>query len=124
MNILDYDQKQVEAWAPKEIDIIAWNQSLLANYSLVATIAGKIVGFGDINDDGYLDRLYVHHLYLRQGIATRLCDELERHHEGRITVHASLTAINFFKKRGYSIITNQRVERRGCWLENFVMEKV
>ena len=32
----------------------------LNNYTVVMEKNGMIVGFGDINDRGYLDRLYVH----------------------------------------------------------------
>ncbi len=39
------------------------------------------------------------------------------------TVHASLTARPFFEARGYEVIRDQRVLRRGVILTNFVMEK-
>lgn len=38
---------------------------------------GLIVGFGDIDDTGYLDRLFVHRDYRGQKIAAVLCDRLE-----------------------------------------------
>ena len=37
--------------------------------------------------------------------------------------HASITARPFFEKRGYRVIREQLVERRGEKLKNFVMEK-
>lgn len=37
-----------------------------------------VVGFGRIDKYGCLDLLFVHKEYLRQGIATALCDELEK----------------------------------------------
>ena len=37
-----------------------------------------IIGFGDIAQMGYLDRLYVHEDYQRQGVASVLCGQLEQ----------------------------------------------
>ena len=84
----------------------------------------KIVGFGDIDSSGYLDRLYVHKDHQRQGIASAICDGLERSVGNiKITTHASITAKPFFESRGYKVIKEQRVERQGIFLINYVMEK-
>lgn len=57
---------------------------------------GIIVGFGDIDNTGYLDRLYVHKDYQNQGIAKAMCDKLEQHNAyNEITTHASITAKPF-----------------------------
>lgn len=37
------------------------------------------------------------------------------------TVHASRTALAFFQDRGYRVVREQQVERRGVLLANFVM---
>lgn len=56
-------------------------------------VNGEIVGFGDMDETGYLDRLYVHKDYQGQGIASAICDELERFAAGKtFTTHASITA--------------------------------
>ena len=60
----------------------------------------RIVGFGDIDRTGYLDRLYVHAEYQGKGIATAICDWLEQTATGRIMTHASITARTFLEKRG------------------------
>lgn len=94
----------------------------LEHYTLVAVSDDIIVGFGDIDDTGYLDRLFVHKDYQRQGIATALCDMLEVGFN-RITTHASITAKPFFSHRGYRVIKEQQVVRYGISLTNYVMEK-
>lgn len=81
-----------------------------------------IVGFGDIDNTGYLDRLFVHKDYQGQGIATALCNKLECSFD-IITTHASITAKPFFESRGYKVIKEQQVERQGTFLTNYVMEK-
>ena len=124
VNMRDYTKEQVDVWAPEEPDLDGWNESLLAHYSIVAVEDNRIVGFGDIDETGYLDRLFVHKDYQRQGIASALCDQLEQAVPGRIFVHASITARPFFESRGYRVVKQQQVERKGIFLTNFVMEKL
>lgn len=123
VNAADYMPRQLDAWADGKTDLAGWDRSFQAHFTLVAEADGVIVGFGDITSDGYLDRLYVHHQYQRQGVATALCDRLEGAATGNITTHASITARPFFEKRGYKVVKEQQVERRGVLLTNFVMEK-
>lgn len=120
----DYPPEQLDAWTG-HVDLERWNRSFLEHDTLVAVTDGKIVGFGDIDASGYLDRLYVHKDYQRQGIATALCDRLERMHTfSTVTTHASITARPFFENRGYQVVKPQLVERDGLYLRNFVMKKI
>ena len=123
VNARDYTEAQLDAWADGHPDLEAWNRSLLAHYSLVAIKDGRIAGFGDIDESGYLDRLYVHADYQKMGIASALCGLLEAAVPGALTTHASITARPFFEKRGYQVKREQQVERKGILLTNFVMEK-
>ena len=99
----------------------------LSLYTIVAVKRGKIAGYGNIDDTGYLDHLYIHSDFQGQGIATAICQELERYafsqHAPKITVHASITARPFFEKRGYRVLREQQVERQGVLLTNYEMEK-
>lgn len=123
INAKDYTQEQLNVWATGQVDLEKWNQSLREHYSVVAIENGIIVGFGDIDKNGYLDRLFVHADYQGKGIATAICKQLEQAVEGKIITHASITAKPFFQKRGYKVIKKQEVERMGIFLTNFVMEK-
>lgn len=123
VNRKDYTKDQVNVWAPGPADLEKWNLSLQEHYSIVAVEGETIVGFGDIDNTGYLDRLYVHADYQRKGIATALCNQLEQTVQGKIVTHASITARPFFENRGYKVIKEQQVERQGIYLTNFVMEK-
>lgn len=125
VNAADYSPEQLDAWADGAPDLDRWNGSLLAHHSLVA-VEGRdlIVGFGDIDGTGYLDRLYVHKDRQGLGIATALCDRLERAVDAPVlTTHASITARPFFEGRGYRVLREQRVERHGVRMTNYVMEK-
>ena len=124
VNAKDYTQEQLDAWATGKVNLEAWNESFQAHHTVVAEMDGKIVGFGDIDETGYLDRLYVHKDYQRRGVAAAICDALEqRTKAAEFTTHASITARPFFEKRGYTARREQQVERRGVWLTNFVMKK-
>ena len=123
VNAKDYTKAQLDAWAPESVDLERWNRSFAEHDTLVAVDGGSIVGFGDIDRTGYLDRLYVHSDHQRKGIAAAICDRLEQAVQGSIVVHASITAKPFFEKRGYQVIKAQQVARRGILLTNFVMQK-
>lgn len=93
VNKKDYSQTQLHAWATSSIDTSFWDKSFLEHNTLVAEKDGIVVGFGDMDKDGYLDRLYVHKDYQKRGIATAICDKLEKQAKAnRIIVHASITA--------------------------------
>ncbi|MDO4453943.1 MAG: GNAT family N-acetyltransferase [Eubacteriales bacterium] len=124
VNAKDYTKRQLDVWAAAQIDLEKWNESLQQHYSIVAMENRMIVGFGDIDETGYLDRLYVHADFQKRGIATAICDHLEEAVGGKIITHASITAKPFFEKRGYQVLKEQRVERQGIFLTNFVMEKI
>lgn len=123
VNAKDYTKKQLDVWATGQVDLAKWNLTLQEHYSIVAIENGVIVGFGDIDKTGYLDRLFVHADYQGRGIATAICNQLEQAVQRDITTHASITAKPFFEKRGYKVVKKQQVERSGIFLANFVMEK-
>ncbi len=58
-----------------------------------------IIGFGDLDATGYLDRLYVHKDYQGIGVATTIASELENYaqenHISIVTTNASITAKPF-----------------------------
>ena len=123
VNAKDYTREQLHVLATGQVDLDKWNQSFQDHYTIVAVENDVLVGFGDIDSTGYLDRLFVHADHQRKGIAAAICDRLEQAVPGTITTHASITAKPFFEKRGYKVVKEQQVERQGIALTNFVMEK-
>lgn len=124
INAKDYTEEQLNVWATKDMDLEKLDQSLLLHFSVVAVENEVIVGFGDIDKNGYLDRLFVHKDYQGKRIATAICNILEQTvTSGKITTHASITAKQFFEKRGYKVMKKQLVNRQGILLTNYIMEK-
>ncbi len=124
VNAKDYTPEQLDVWATGNVDIREWDRSFCEHYTVVCAEGELILGFGDIDKTGYLDRLYVHKDYQRRRIASALCDELEKAvNVPVITTHASITAKGFFEKRGYNAVREQQVIRSGIALTNFIMVK-
>lgn len=125
VNAADYTEEQLRVWATGQIDRELWNCTLSEHKTCIAVEGEQIVGFGDMDSSGYLDRLYVHKDFQGKGIASAICDSLETDMDvERFVTHASITARPFFEKRGYSVVKEQKVERSGIFLTNYVMEKV
>ncbi|GIP29444.1 acetyltransferase [Paenibacillus sp. J23TS9] len=130
VNVRDYTREQLDAWAPlgdKSAKRLGWERSLASHITYVAEIAGTIAGFGDMTNEGYIDRLYVHSRYQRQGIATALLKTLEdeaiRLGAVKLFTEASITAKPFFERHGYSVVKEQTVIRSGVSLINYQMVK-
>ena len=128
VNAADYSETQLNAWAPKDIDLLEWDNALSSNYSIVVEKDDTIIGFGVADNTGYFDRLYTHKDYQGIGVATLIADEIERYFRRLgvqiVTTAASITAKPFFEKRGYVVLTEQCVERRGELLVNYAMKKI
>ncbi|TVX94680.1 GNAT family N-acetyltransferase [Paenibacillus agilis] len=130
INARDYSPAQLDVWAPKDEQVRKeqlWLESLRNNISYVARMNGIIVGFVDMSHSGYLDRLYIHKDFQRQGIASALVNAIESEAQKltlkELSVEASITAKSFFMNRGYQIVQQQNMERKGVTLVNFKMIK-
>ena len=119
VNARDYSPEQLDAWADGRVELAAWDALPRAPGTRVAVAGRGIAGFGDPGPDGSLDRLYVRRAWRGAGVASALCDALP----AARTTHASITARPFFERRGWRVVREQQVERRGVLLTNFVMER-
>lgn len=103
----DYSTEEVEAWAAEHGDIDSWAASRRAAGTRLAFVDGRLAGFTDLGDDGYVDMLFVNPDVGRRGVATTLLAETvaEARRRGmpRLTTHASRTARRFFERHGFVV---------------------
>jgi putative acetyltransferase len=123
----DYSEEQQEAWASTADDEDTFGARLAGELTLIATLQGAPIGFGALKGKDHIDMLYVHPSVAGQGAASMLCDALEKLGGARgatkLTVDASDTAIDFFRKRGYVAQQRNSVTINGEWLANTTMQK-
>ena len=123
----DYNEKQLERWAPQQPDVISWKQRLNNNYCKVAFVNQVLVGFAELTDEWHVDTLYVHKDYQRQGIANALFNELMQlaysHNQQLVTTEASITAKPFFESHGFSVTRIKTKLYNGKEFVNYEMQK-
>ena len=123
----DYSEAQQVAWASAADDEGEFGARLAKQLTLVATLQGSPVGFASLKGTDCIDMLYVHPAAARQGVATALCDALEKLAGARgataLTVEASDTAERFFASRGYVAMQRNSVTLGDEWLANTTMKK-
>lgn len=123
----DYTEAQREAWASVAEDEDKFGKRLAGQLTLVATIESSPVGFASLKGTDHLDLLYVHPGFVRQGVASALCDALEKLAGARgasaLTAEVSDTAEPFFVQRGYAGQQRNTVTVGEEWLANTTMKK-
>ncbi|MEJ0056276.1 MAG: GNAT family N-acetyltransferase [Bacteroidota bacterium] len=79
INSKDYPPEHIDAWAPLNPDLKKKQSRFKSGKTIVAHLDGKIVGFGNLeNDQSSIGMLYVHKDHQGQGIATELLERLEK----------------------------------------------
>jgi putative acetyltransferase len=123
----DYTEAQQEAWASAADDEEQFGKRLASELTLIATLQNSPVGFASLKGADHIDMLYVHPAAAGQGVATMLCEALEKLAGGRgakkINVDASDNAEGLFLKRGYVGLQRNTVTVNGEWLANTTMQK-
>jgi putative acetyltransferase len=106
-----YSPEQVAAWAADYGDLNSWAAARAAVQTQLAIIDGHVAGFTDLDDRGYIDMLFVHPDFGRQGIASALLASMVAlaRQRGRpaVTTFASLTSRPVFERHGF-VITRER----------------
>ncbi len=127
VNSRDYPQDEIDDWSSWHTDFEKWNATIVEQYFIVAILDNKVVGFGSLATDGYLDFMFVHKDYQGQGIASRLLSELEtkaiEQDNQVIYSEVSITAKKFFENHGFVVKRKQLKKSRDKELENYYMTK-
>lgn len=127
VNIRDYSEEQVRAWAPDEINPDLWRSRIQQNDPYVCVCDGVIVGFADLQTSGYIDPLFVHHAWQRKGVGRQLITRIESDASMQgisvLSANVSITAKPLFVAHGFSVVRKQEVKVGDLCLTNFAMAK-
>ena len=127
VNAKDYDNKQLDNWAPVSIDKQKWESRLANNICLVSISDNKIVGFGELSEEGGIDTMFVHKNFQGKRIASNILDELtgfaQDHDLTTLSTDASITARPFFESHGFTVVKEQRNYYRHIIFVNYKMQK-
>ncbi|MGU3163749.1 GNAT family N-acetyltransferase, partial [Vibrio cholerae] len=127
VNLRDYSQAQVEAWAPDDFSSEIWQRKMNLLSPFVAEIDGKIVGYSDLQENGLIDHFFCHHEHQGRGVGRQLMEHVLRMGKlqgiTRFYSEVSITARPFYERFGFKVTQEQTIEVRGQKLCNFVMEK-
>ena len=117
-----YTPEQLNAWAPPVYPGAAWYERIRQNKPFVALRHGQVLGYADVQADGYIDQFYVAESAARQGVGSVLMNTLlqEAMHMGLTSLHSkvSLSAQAFFRRFGFSVEAEEEVQRLGVRLRN------
>lgn len=123
----DYTEGQQQAWMSAADDEEHFGAELGKDLTLVATLESSPVGFASLKGADHIEMLYVHPSAAGQGVASALCEALEKlaaaRGATRLTVDASDTAHDFFRKRGYADQQRSTVNVGDEWLVRTRMQK-
>jgi putative acetyltransferase len=127
INVPDYNPEQIFVWASGYNNIDSWQEKIRSQHFFVAEIDQIITGFGSVTDEGYVDYLFTHKDYQRQGIATELLKQIELFvsnlNQTTIWADVSITAVSFFLKRGFTISKVYKKKVGDTVFDNTIMEK-
>ncbi len=128
VNSRDYNQTQIIAWAPTKHDTAAWAARMTNIRPFVAELDDEVVGYADLQPDGFIDHFFCHHAHQGEGVGRALMEHIFRVGAQRGVVryyaHVSITARPFFERFGFRVVRQQQVVLRGVALTNYLMERI
>ena len=61
----DYSEKQLDKWVPNKYQPLLWNERIRKINPFVAFEGSTIVGYADIQANGYIDHFFVHDIVMQ-----------------------------------------------------------
>lgn len=121
-----YDAAQIKAWG-SALDREKWLKSLSSNITYVVLDKGRIIAFGDMSHQGYIDHLFVHKKYQGSGAALKIFRKLEEEAKQlgltELTTEASIMAMPLAERQGFEVLEKQTKVHRGLEFVNYIMRK-
>ncbi|WP_417238352.1 GNAT family N-acetyltransferase [Bizionia sp.] len=125
INSKHYTENQIAVWASGADNEKKWTARITKNYFIVAETNNTIVGFAYLTQGNYLDGLFVHKDYQRQGIGAKLLRVIESQvimaGFKEIKSDVSKTALPFFDDYYYEVEKKQMKHLKGEVFENYII---
>jgi putative acetyltransferase len=123
-----YTQAQVVAWAPDDLNPALWCARMRGIAPFVVEVDNEIVGYADVQANGYMDHFFVSGWHQRLGIGAMLMQTILAEAAAlgihQLTSDVSRTAEPFFSRYGFAVVERRFPERRGVVIPNAFMQKV
>jgi putative acetyltransferase len=127
VNRKDYDPAHIAAWAPRVYPDGFWQRRFKNRSVYVVEQDGAILGFAELTRNGHIDCFYVHHQWQGRGVGSRLINCIEtqalRRRLRRLDAEVSITAMPFFKRKGFRVIRRLNKIYRNRNFRQFYMVK-
>jgi putative acetyltransferase len=124
----DYTDEQRSVWTSAAKNEARWLEKIKQQYFLIAEHNNNVVGYGSLENGDYLDFMYVHKDFQRQGIADKIFRSLEQEAKQRgskiLKSDVSKTARHFFERQGFRVIEAQTKTIDSVEIMNFKMQKL
>lgn len=122
-----YTPEQLDAWAPAAHDERKWANRITNLRPFVAIVEGRVAGYADLQDSGYIDHFFVSGDFPARGVGSALMQHvhgvaLERGLR-KLSARVSLSAEGFFARHGFLVDERQTVVVAGVPMENSRMSK-
>lgn len=108
-----YSPEQVRAWSALADDLTTWDLRLARGVTLVAEVDGIVGAFGQLDPWDRLALLYTHSRFTRRGLASRLCEALEREARARgassLRTEASVFSKPLLARRSFEPLEKEHV---------------
>jgi putative acetyltransferase len=112
----DYTPEQINAWAPRDIDPVRWANRIRGINPFVAESEGALVGYADLQTNGYIDHFFVSGRHPRRGIGSalmrRILEEAAALGLESLSSDVSRTAQPFFERFGFEVVELRRAGHR------------
>jgi putative acetyltransferase len=123
----DYTPEQLDAWAPHRPDLARWTARMRAMRPFVAEEDGRIIGYADLQTNGYIDHFFVSGVYARRGVGSLLMERIHARADelkiARLFSDVSRTAQPFFERFGFHVLAHKNVVVGGVPMPNARMTK-
>jgi putative acetyltransferase len=123
----DYTAEQIQAWAPRDSDTALWEEKMRKINPFVAELGGRLIGYADVQPNGYIDHFFVSGRHARRGIGALLMKHLIANAVSggieSLTSDVSRTAQPLFAKFGFFVVEQRSPEIRGVVVPNARMSR-